>query len=57
MILHERKDGTDVETEAGTWYYHADHLGSSSVVTDRDGDFYEQIEYFPYGETWPAWYM
>jgi RHS repeat-associated protein len=44
--------GTDVETEAGTWYYHADHLGSSSVVTDRDGEFYEQIEYFPYGETW-----
>jgi RHS repeat-associated protein len=41
-----------VETEAGTWYYHADHLGSSSVVTDRDGEFYEQIEYFPYGETW-----
>jgi RHS repeat-associated protein len=52
MILHERKDGEETTSEAGTWYYHADHLGSSSVVTDRDGEFYEQIEYFPYGETW-----
>jgi hypothetical protein len=57
MILHERKDGEETTSVAGTWYYHADHLGSSSVVTDRDGEFYEQIEYFPYGETWPAWYM
>jgi len=41
-----------VSTEQGCYYYHADHLGSSSVVTDKDGKFYEQIEYFPYGETW-----
>ncbi|HQO40789.1 MAG TPA: hypothetical protein PK986_10000 [Spirochaetota bacterium] len=32
-------------TEQGAYYYHADHLGSSSVVTDKAGKFYEQIEY------------
>ena len=34
------------------YYYHADHLGSTSVVTDRDGEVYERLEYTPYGETW-----
>jgi len=41
-----------VATEQGSYYYHADHLGSSSVVTDKAGKFYEHLEYFPYGETW-----
>lgn len=50
--MQEEKSGKMVATEQGSYYYHADHLGSSSVVTDKDGKFYEQIEYFPYGETW-----
>ncbi len=37
---------------SGVYYYHADHLGSSSVVTGKTGSFHERIEYFPYGETW-----
>ncbi len=41
-----------VETDHGAYYYHPDHLGSSSVVTDKDGKFYESLEYFPFGETW-----
>ncbi len=36
----------------GTYYYHADHLGSSSVVTNQTGAYHESLEYFPYGETW-----
>jgi len=52
MVMQEEKSGKMVSTEQGCYYYHADHLGSSSVVTDKDGEFYEQIEYFPYGETW-----
>jgi len=52
MVMREEKSGKMVSTEQGCYYYHADHLGSSSVVTDKDGKFYEQIEYFPYGETW-----
>lgn len=34
------------------YYYHADHLGSTGYVTDKDGALYEHIEYFPFGETW-----
>ena len=52
MVMREEKSGKMVSTEQGCYYYHADHLGSSSVVTDKDGKFYEQLEYFPYGETW-----
>jgi RHS repeat-associated protein len=38
--------------DEGVFYYHGDHLGSSSVVTNMNGQFHEHIEYFPYGETW-----
>jgi RHS repeat-associated protein len=34
------------------WYYHPDHLGSTGFVTDQNGELYEHIEYFPFGETW-----
>lgn len=35
-----------------TYYYHTDHLGSASLVTDYEGSEYERIEYTPYGELW-----
>ncbi len=38
--------------DAGTYYYHGDHLGSSNSITTRTGSVHENIEYFPYGETW-----
>jgi RHS repeat-associated protein len=38
--------------EIHTYYYHSDHLGSSNVVTDYEGEVYEHLEYTPYGETW-----
>ena len=34
------------------YYYHSDHLGSTSLITDYKGDEYQRIEYTPYGETW-----
>ena len=34
------------------YYYHPDHLGSTSHVTDDNGKLYEHIEYFPFGESW-----
>ena len=52
LVMQEEQSGKMVAVEKGAYYYHPDHLGSSSVVTDKDGKFYEQIEYFPYGETW-----
>ena len=33
-----------------TYYYHSDHIGSTQLVTDWDGNDYEHIEYTPYGE-------
>ena len=32
------------------WFIHTDHLGSSTLVTDGNGDISQQIEYLPYGE-------
>ena len=34
------------------YYYHSDHLGSASMISDYKGDEYQRIEYTPYGETW-----
>jgi len=34
------------------YYYHPDHLGSASVITDGSGNLREHIEYFAFGETW-----
>ena len=49
----ENYDNADTAVEKlYTYYYHADHLGSTSVVTDHNGEVYERLEYTPYGETW-----
>ena len=32
-------------------YYHGDHLGSSSVITDTVGNKIQSLTYFPFGET------
>ena len=31
------------------YYYHPDHLGSSQLMTDRDGDVVQQYGYSPFG--------
>lgn len=33
-----------------TFYYHPDHLGSSSYITNLDGEVVQYIEYVPFGE-------
>jgi RHS repeat-associated protein len=38
--------------EKDQYFYHADHLGSARFITDRSGELYEHMEYFPSGETW-----
>ena len=35
-----------------TYYWHSDHLGSATLITDYQGKEYERIEYTPYGELW-----
>jgi len=38
--------------EEATYYYHPDHLGSVSVVSNHRGEPYERVEYLPFGEIW-----
>ncbi len=45
------KDNCGTVSEKNMMYFHPDHLGSSSYVTDKKGNFFEMIEYLPYGET------
>ena len=33
-------------------YYHTDHLGSATLITDDAADVVQQIAYLPYGEEW-----
>jgi RHS repeat-associated protein len=37
------------ENSSGTYYYHTDHLGSTSLMTDESGNLVEKIKYFPFG--------
>lgn len=36
--------------ETQEYFYHSDHLGSSSLITDVDGNLVQHIEYIPFGE-------
>ena len=43
--------GGGKDTENFQYYYHPDHLGSSSYITDASGEVYQHLEYFAFGET------
>ena len=38
----------------GIFYYHSDHLGSASWITDDQGQAVQYIHYMPYGELWTS---
>ncbi|MBQ8058340.1 MAG: RHS repeat-associated core domain-containing protein [Prevotella sp.] len=40
----------DNSTEEETFYYHSDHLGSTSYITDGNGNITQYDAYLPYGE-------
>jgi RHS repeat-associated protein len=44
-------NGSGNVTEAFRYFYHPDHLGSTSYVTDASGEVYQHLEYFAFGET------
>jgi RHS repeat-associated protein len=44
--------GTVLPRRPETFWYHSNHLGSTSYLTDASGAVFESIEYFPYGEAW-----
>ena len=37
-------------TTADSYFYHPDHLGSSSLITSGSGDLVQHIQYVPFGE-------
>ncbi|MDA8215406.1 MAG: hypothetical protein M0Z64_09055 [Nitrospiraceae bacterium] len=39
------------KTASNTYYYHTDHLGNSSIITDAAGNKVEEIYYYPFGGT------
>jgi RHS repeat-associated protein len=46
-------DNKDIAFEQhNQYYYHADHLGSTTFVSDYQGKEYQHTEYAPYGESW-----
>ena len=45
------KGGKDRNAEKFQYYYHPDHLGSTSYITDASGEVYQHLEYFAFGET------
>ena len=38
------------ETDSLTFYYHPDPLGSTTYITDREGNPEQYLSYLPYGE-------
>jgi len=38
-------------TTASSYFYHSDHLGSSSLITDPSGAIVQHLEYVPFGDT------
>jgi RHS repeat-associated protein len=45
------KGNSDSTNQSFLYFYHPDHLGSTSYVTDDAGEVYEHMEYFAFGET------
>ena len=48
-VFAGNKRVASVLADGRTQFYHSNHLGSSSVITDGNGDRKEKIEYFPFG--------
>ena len=48
--LNSGEDPTYQEEYYKQYYYHSDHLGSASMISDYKGDEYQRIEYTPYGQ-------
>ncbi|WP_230660363.1 RHS repeat domain-containing protein [Psychrobacter sp. I-STPA10] len=46
------EDPRGIDYEGQQYFYHQDHIGSSSYLTDDNGEVHEFFAYFPSGETW-----
>jgi len=45
-------DAPPLDKQGTAYFFHQDHLGSTSVLTSETGTVHESLEYFVDGETW-----
>ncbi len=50
IVLYKYGDCPNPELEPECYWYHPDHLGSSSWVTDAHGEAVQHLHYLPWGE-------
>jgi RHS repeat-associated protein len=48
LSIEELQNSNNPENEM--FFYHTDHLGSSSWISDASGNAYQHLQYMPYGE-------
>jgi RHS repeat-associated protein len=48
-MMYEQRERDAIEYP---FYYHSDHLGSTTYLTDRNGNTTQTLAYLPYGEDW-----
>ena len=46
----KRRRSSGESEEDGLYFYHPDHLGSTSYITDASGEVTQHIEYMAFGE-------
>jgi RHS repeat-associated protein len=55
-LMKQDKPGANPQgktpVEKDLYFFHPDHIGSSHYVTDTQGQLFQHLEYFPFGETW-----
>jgi RHS repeat-associated protein len=55
-LMKQDKPGANPQgktpVEKDLYFFHPDHLGSSHYITDTQGQLFEHLEYFAFGETW-----
>jgi len=49
--IDEDEPNPNDQYERNQYYFHPDHLGSTSYLTDASGEVYQHLEYLPFGET------
>ena len=50
QVINDLAEVSADEPESDIYYYHSDHLGSSSWITDASGDVNQHLQYLPFGE-------
>jgi len=49
-MIHSMLDDPNQGHEKEVYFYHSDHLGSASWITDAQGDAVQHLQYLPFGE-------